>query len=1096
TLTEAAPVGIFLTEANGDTVFVNETWCRHAGISAEEAKGSGWEKSIHPDDVERVKAEWRSSVANVSASVSEFRFLRPDGTISWMLGHAVPQKDPLGTLIGYVGSCVDVTERHQAQVLMAAQKDIFEKIASHTPLSEALLAVALSVEEQCPGAFAEILLVDPLRQELKSAAAPHLAGSAEPSLRTGFEKPGGASGWTMEASLPETPGIVSGWTMPIHSGEGDDPLGVLSIYFKDQREPSARETHVCEVLAGLAGLAVLRLASLERFDLLTEESKRHMRVYEALLSATPDLAYVFDLDHRFIYANPALLAMWGKTAEEALGKTCLELGYEPWHAAMHDREIEQVVVTKASIRGDVPFHNSETGRRMYDYIFSPVLGADGEVEAVSGTTRDVTDQMESAQRASFLSDLTKKLAAITDEAEIIRLTTAALREKVGSHRCYFVECDEVADRILVHQEALRPEAGSIAGTYRLFDFGGAEWWKEYSSGDFQIGDVRTHPFTEEKRKIYQELEVLSYAVQPYKGEGNTTVVIAVSENRPRHWKQDELALMEDVVARVWPMVRNARSMKGLNESRQQLRLLWETAGIILSVDDPDLMLQGIFLKLRDHLRIDAYFNFMIDEVEQSLALKSIRGIEEEHLPRLQRIAFGQAVCGNVAKFRQSIIACDVQTSGDPRVELVKSMGIRAYASYPLLAGSELLGTLSFASRSRDDFTGSDLEFMQTISHYVTGAYARIRLVDSLRESDRKKDQFLATLAHELRNPLAPILTGLEVMLARPEDGAKVWEVAGMMQRQVGQMVHLIDDLLDMSRVTTGKIVLKKSKVLLQDIVRSALEASEPLLLQYQHQFSVNLPEIPVHLNADPHRIAQVISNLLSNAAKYTPAEGRISLNVSRDGDFVHIAVKDNGYGIDPADQDRIFKLFEQDDHGRNDGLGIGLTLVKSLVDLHEGSISVRSEGAMRGSEFAVRLPALPEEPEAAVETQQAATATAARPRKVLVADDGRSAADVLGMFFQMEGMDVMVTYDGQEAVDAAEKFEPDLVFMDLGMPRMDGFEAARRISQRFPAAKLVALSGWGRDEDRKKSAEAGFTEHLVKPVSPQDLRAALERLGA
>jgi PAS domain S-box-containing protein len=368
-----------------------------------------------------------------------------------------------------------------------------------------------------------------------------------------------------------------------------------------------------------------------------------------------------------------------------------------------------------------------------------------------------------------------------------------------------------------------------------------------------------------------------------------------------------------------------------------------------------------------------------------------------------------------------------------------------------------------------------------------------------REAQRRKDQFLATLAHELRNPIAPILTGLEVIRSSASDAATISQVAAMMERQTGQMVHLIDDLLDMSRINTGKIVLKKEKVRLGSVIDSAVEASQPVIKQYGHHFNVEGGDGMTTVEVDPHRMAQVISNLLSNAAKYTQPGGKIVLKHGVDPESrPWISVTDNGKGIDPGRRETIFQLFEQEDLARQDGLGIGLTLVKSLIDLHGGTIELESEGSGKGSRFTVRLPASALCDPVGDATRPPSVRISPEVRHVLVVDDGKSTADILAMFFEFEGRQVSVAYDGLGAVDAAAARMPDLILMDLGMPRMDGFEAARRI-RRLPGGDrvtMVALSGWGQEKDKLRSREAGFDDHLVKPVSPGDLRALMDRLKA
>lgn len=365
----------------------------------------------------------------------------------------------------------------------------------------------------------------------------------------------------------------------------------------------------------------------------------------------------------------------------------------------------------------------------------------------------------------------------------------------------------------------------------------------------------------------------------------------------------------------------------------------------------------------------------------------------------------------------------------------------------------------------------------------------------LAVADRRKDEFLAMLAHELRNPLAPILPGVEVMLSASDRPEIVLKVGQMIRRQTEQMSRLIEDLLDMSRVTTGKIELRKTRVTLGDVLERAVEQVTPLVEKMRHQLTVDPSFDDAVLEADPHRLAQVISNLLSNAAKYTPEGGRIGLSIREGADStLCVSVTDNGKGISLDHQSNIFDLFDQGTSGPADGLGIGLTLVKSLVEMHGGTVSVRSEGEGRGSEFTVTLPYDPGLSLASRPSVDGELPPKHAKLRVLVADDAKNTADILAMFFRLEGMEAMVGYDGQQAIDAAETFRPDLVCLDLGMPIVDGFEAAIQIRKMNKAVRLIALSGWGSPEDRKRTAAAGFDKHLTKPVKPEDLRELMREL--
>jgi signal transduction histidine kinase/CheY-like chemotaxis protein len=367
---------------------------------------------------------------------------------------------------------------------------------------------------------------------------------------------------------------------------------------------------------------------------------------------------------------------------------------------------------------------------------------------------------------------------------------------------------------------------------------------------------------------------------------------------------------------------------------------------------------------------------------------------------------------------------------------------------------------------------------------------------ALREADHRKDLFLATLAHELRNPLAPIRTAAQI-LAAPKLGASQLQWAqNVIQRQVRHMALLLDDLLDIARITQGKLELKKTRVTLTEVVDSAVEAARPLIDSKNHHLSVTLPSENLTFEADPLRLSQVLSNLLTNAAKYTDVAGHIELSGSVQNGALCLTVKDDGIGIAPEALTRIFDMFSQIDgtSSRSDGgLGIGLSLVKGLLKLHGGAIEARSAGPGRGSEFIVRLPLN------AVESGTAQIGGLDVPRngppgrRVMVADDNRDAADSLAMLLELAEHEVRVAYSGRAALTLAQTFRPEVAFIDIGMPGCSGYEVAQEL-RREPwgvGICLVALTGWGQDDDRQHSKDAGFDRHMTKPVDPEALDTLL-----
>ncbi len=521
------------------------------------------------------------------------------------------------------------------------------------------------------------------------------------------------------------------------------------------------------------------------------------------------------------------------------------------------------------------------------------------------------------------------------------------------------------------------------------------------------------------------------------------------------------------------------------EERQ--RLLSEASAVLLATEKPDDMLRGVFTRIAPHFGLDAYFNFMVDD-SAALRLASCGGVTEEACRGLQRIEFGQAVCGSVAASRQAACAEHIQRSDDPKVQLVKSLGIRVYACHPLLSGDRLLGTLSFASRTRDQFDADEMGFLRTISQYVAVAYERFRLVEQLREADRRKDEFLATLAHELRNPLAPIRNGLEIMKLAGGDKTAVEQVRPMMERQLHHMTRLIDDLMDLSRISRGKIELQKTRMPLADAVRNAIDTSRPDIEAKRHELIVDMPAEPIHVEGDLTRLTQVFANLLINAAKFTGPGGRIHLSVDQQGGDVVVLVEDTGVGIPPHLLNRVFDMFAQVDRplARSaGGLGIGLNIVKRLVELHGGSITAESGGHGMGSRFTVRLPVMPSSASQA-QVRITRLQTPVAPRRILIVDDNVDAATSLAEVLRIMGNETQTAFDGVEGVASAEVFKPDAILMDIGMPKMNGYDAARQIRDQSwgRGIVMVACTGWGQREDKRKAIDAGFDLHMTKPIDP------------
>jgi signal transduction histidine kinase/integral membrane sensor domain MASE1/AmiR/NasT family two-component response regulator len=467
--------------------------------------------------------------------------------------------------------------------------------------------------------------------------------------------------------------------------------------------------------------------------------------------------------------------------------------------------------------------------------------------------------------------------------------------------------------------------------------------------------------------------------------------------------------------------------------------------------------------------------------------------------------------GRVWSSGQPIWVADV--TGDvnfPRSAVASRAGLHGALAVPILLGPEVLGVIEFFSRQIRQPDADLLNMLASIGGQVGLYVERRRLeqelrdrADQLAEAHRRKDEFLAMLAHELRNPLAPIRNALHILKMPAADAATVAQAKEMMGRQVQNLMRLVDDLLDVSRIMRGKIELRKERIDLAESIGRAVETASPVVQQGRHELTVSLPPEPIRVEADSVRLAQAIANLLHNAAKYTEPGGIIVLSAERDGGDAVVRVRDSGIGIGPEMLPRIFGLFVQADRAltrAQGGMGIGLTLVRTLVELHGGRVQAFSEGLGKGSEFVIRLPTLAvRAPEPSLDGPTSRGSSGRPPRRrVLVVDDNVDAAESLAAVLRLAGQDVRVSHDGAAALDAAGADRPDVVFLDIGMPGMDGYEVARNM-RRDPALRdvvLIALTGWGQEEDRRRSREAGFDHHIVKPVEPDALQRLLVTSGA
>ena len=470
------------------------------------------------------------------------------------------------------------------------------------------------------------------------------------------------------------------------------------------------------------------------------------------------------------------------------------------------------------------------------------------------------------------------------------------------------------------------------------------------------------------------------------------------------------------------------------------------------------------------------------------------------------------LCDEIEQGAGAVLLTDVTLSGASPERLTETLREQPpWSDLPIVLlsprGAES-ATAVWAMNNLSNLTVLEqpVRVMTLVSALRTAVKARQRQyelrdrLEALRLADRQKDEFLATLSHELRNPLAPIRNALHIMRLAGADQETRTRLMDTLERQVGNVIRLVDDLLELSRVNQGRIELRKQRLSLSTVLRGALEVSAPLVEAAGHELIVSEPAEKILIHADPVRMNQIVANLLNNAAKYTERGGRVSVATRLEGADAVISVRDTGIGIPPEMLTRIFDLFVQVDPGdtvSRQGLGIGLTLVKRLVEMHGGTVVARSEGRGTGSEFIVRLPAFSDQraPGSGGERRPGGERRRQESRtyRILVVDDFHDSADSLAALLRLLGHEVRVAYDGPAALAMADAFQPEAALLDIGMPGMDGIELAKQLRQQRSSKELllIALTGYGRDEDKRRSLEAGFDSHLVKPVDLPALNALL-----
>jgi len=706
----------------------------------------------------------------------------------------------------------------------------------------------------------------------------------------------------------------------------------------------------------------------------------------------------------------------------------------------------------------------KSGRVVWKRTHAVVMrDAAGRPTRMVGITQNIDERKRAEENtrrderhAQLAAQVDMLTAPLTEPEEIVAVATRRIGEYLGVTRCYVSEMGE--QLTILRGDWRREGLESLAGVHPLEGAIPAEHRRALVSGQsIAVSDASVHGVEDASRERLLDHGLLSFICVPYTSGLGWEATLVVACDAPREWRADEVQVLRDVLSRLWPSVKRARAERALRESEERFRTMADSSPVMIWITDAKGQIEFANRAFLDFFGIPTRHSAMRFEWQAM--------IHPGDLPPY------------LEAFR---LAVDARAPFIARARVRRRDGqwrwVESRANPRLDADGRVTGVIGSSPDITEMFESQE----------------------ALREADRRKDEFLAMLAHELRNPLAPIVNATRILRRLAPLAPQVEDMRELIERQAEQLTTLVDDLLEVSRITQGRIALRKANVEVMSVVARAIETSRPLIDARHHHLVVSLPADPVRVEGDVARLAQAISNLLNNAAKYTDDGGEIELRVEVQGTHAVIRVRDNGIGIAGDDLARVFDLFQQSDRALDraqGGLGIGLTIVKKLTEMHGGQVEASSAGPGKGSEFVLRLPLAPMPGDTRTAPRVApAPVRAARRSRVLVVDDNVDAATSLALLLKLDGHDVKLAHDGPAALLAARSFEPQVVLLDIGLPGMSGYEVARELRRdpAFAETTLIALTGYGQAEDRRKSKSAGFDHHLTKPIDDEALAAVLD----
>lgn len=1050
---DQAPFFAAILSSEGRVLEVGRKAIQESGYAREEVLGrffwdTGWWRGL-PE----VQAQLQQALAgarNDRRFDATFPYMIADGRTAWM-EFSLNGVSEQGVFLYAIALGHDITDRVHAEA---------EIVAVRRRLDSALMAAEIATYEW--DVEADRLYVDRNLQRLFGVTVDS-SGSAPLGVFMAMihpdDRPRIAA--RISRSVKDGTDFEEDYRVTLPEG-GERWLNSRGRMIKDT------EGRVVRFVGVLMDITQRKRAEQER-EAIQDRLRRLTAIHETVLSSINDFAYVFDTEGRFLYANRPLLALYGRPLEEVVGRTFSQLGYPAWHAEMHLREIAQVISTRQPIQGEVPFRGESGISGVYDYIFTPVFGADGRVEAVAGTTRDVSDRKRGEARDRVLVAVDDATRPVTDPQAITQAAARILGEHLGVNRCAYADVEEDENTFNLTGDFNR-DVPSIVGRYR-FDQFGAECLRLMRTGEpYVVTDAETDPRTEGVREAYRATKIRSVICVPLRKAGRFVAAMAVHQSTVRTWLPSDIEAVQAVANRSWESIERARVVRVLAESEQRLSLAVASGRFgVWELELPARTLRSSTLCQTIYGRSEEQAFRFVDMLDS---------VHAEDRPRVQAALDRTLATGEVYDVEHRI----VWPAGD--VRWIQARGQATLG--PDGSAQRLVGVTS------------------DITNRKEAEREQIRLRDEALRASRAKDDFLATLSHELRTPLNPVLLLASESARDPGLDPEVRSAFETIRKNAELEARLIDDLLDLTAVVRGKLVIKKEvrdlHAILADAVSSVQSDFDAKHIVLDVHFGIRKPRV----HADEVRLVQVFINLLKNAAKFTPLHGSVTLETSLDEDHrVVVRLADTGIGMTPEELSRVFDAFEQGDHAapeathRFGGLGLGLAIAQRLVQLHDGTIEATSDGRGRGAVFTVRLPlhlATGEDhlahdlhnPSAKVPEKTAA-------RRILLVEDHEATRRTLEQLLRRRGYEVTPAGTVAEALTLAGQASFDLILSDVGLPDGDGAELMTQLRARH-GLRGVALTGYGMPEDIERYRAAGFSAHITKPIRIETLEATLREV--